>query len=291
VVGPADGSVYTRASASVDIEPTAVAAARTSTGATVRHGELEVTARATGFRRIRFRTHETLSWGRIDLPEHRHVAGSYWFTLDDDAVTRLRAIGRWTHDPLHSRGPDWQLRRDQARERDGHRCRMCGAPEREDRTHDVHHIRPFRHFVGRAGDSSSAADANDLDNLITLCRSCHGRAEKALGLHGGLTGVGHVAANIAPLYLMCDPRDLGVIAESHAPWTGRPTVAIYERAAAGVGFGEALFDLHETLLQACYEHVLACPCPDGCPSCVGPSGEGATDAKAHALAVLEALTP
>jgi DEAD/DEAH box helicase domain-containing protein len=166
---------------------------------------------------------------------------------------------------------------------------MCGAPERDDRGHDVHHIRPFREFGGSGSASAASERANALDNLITLCRSCHGAAERALGLHGGLTGVGHAIANIAPLYLMCDPRDLGVFTESMAPWTGRPTVAIYERAAAGVGFGQALFELHETVLRACSEHVAACPCPNGCPSCIGPGDQGGPNPKRHALSVLAAI--
>lgn len=94
--------------------------------------------------------------------------------------------------------------------------------------------------------------------------------------------------HLAPLYLMCDAHDLDVTADSHAQWTGRPTVAVYERAAADVGFGPALFDLHELLVDACIALVADCPCESGCPSCVGPAGEGGPDAKAHAAAVLHA---
>ncbi len=287
-VVPADGAVYTRASSSVTVKPIEIAASRSAPGVALHHGELEVTVRATGYRRIRFRTHETVSWGKIDLPEHRHVAGSYWFTLEDDTLEELRAIGRWRHDPITSRGPDWSRQRERARQRDGYRCRLCGAEEKKGHPHDVHHIRPFREFTG--GDASQHLQANALDNLITLCKSCHQAAERALGLHGGLTGVGHALSHIAPLYLMCDPRDLGVVAESHAPWTGRPTVAVYERAAAGVGFGRALYEMHELIVSACAGLVAECPCPDGCPSCIGPAGEQGADAKRHALAVLRAIS-
>jgi DEAD/DEAH box helicase domain-containing protein len=288
-VAPADGAIYTRASASVDIRPTQVAASRPVAGATVSYGELEVRSRVTSFRQVRFRTHETVGWGEVDLPEQVHLAGGYWFTLDEETVERLRAIGHWRFDPLADRGPSWGQQRDRARARDGFRCRMCGAPERPDRGHDVHHIRPFREFGWVKGQNNAYVAANTLENLITLCRGCHRAAERALGLHGGLSGLGYALAHAAPLYLMCDGRDLGVTAESHAPWSKRPTIAIFERAAAGVGFGEALYRLHEELLAACATLIADCPCADGCPSCVGPADERGPDAKGHALAVLEAL--
>ena len=227
--------------------------------------------------------------GDVDLPEQRHITGGYWFTIHEAAVEHLRTIGRWRFDPSGSRGPNWRAQSERARARDGHRCRLCGAPERPDRKHDVHHIRPFRTFGHMPGDNDAHREANRLDNLITLCKACHRQAERALGLHGALTGMGHALRHIAPLFLMCDPRDLGVIAESHAPWTGHPTVTIYERAAAGVGFGGALFELHEHVLEACAQMVRDCPCEAGCPSCVGPTDGGSSDAKAHAAAVLRAL--
>jgi len=289
---PTDGATYTRAASSVSLRVLDVRATRPAKGATCHHGELEVTTRASRYREVAFRTHETVGWGRIDLPPHVSVSGGYWFTLDDATIEALRELGTWQHDPLADRGASWPAQRQLARERDGFACRLCGAPEPPGRQHDVHHIRPYRAFAGGrppAGRGAQAPDgANDLDNLITLCQSCHRAAERALGLHGGLTGVGYALQHMAPLLLMCDAGDLGVSAESHAPWTRRPTVAVYERAAGGVGFGPALFEAHEDLLAASRDLVAGCPCPAGCPACVGPA-EGDDAAKAHALAVLEAL--
>ena len=286
-VRPSDGATYTRASSRVDIRPLSIREERPERGSTVSYGELEVRSRVTSYRRLAFRTHEVLGWERLDLPEERHVAGGYWFCLADDAVERLRAIGRWRHDPLTGRGADWDRARQEARARDGFRCRLCNAPEPSDRQHDVHHIRPFRQF--RGGASGDHRAANDLDNLITLCPSCHRVAERALGLHGGLSGLGHALGHVAPLFLMCDARDLGVSTESHAAWSGGPTVVVYERAAAGVGFGEALFARHGNILSAVRELIADCPCDAGCPACVGPVGEEDREAKEHALAVLAEL--
>ncbi|MCB0216951.1 MAG: DEAD/DEAH box helicase [Chloroflexi bacterium] len=288
-VQASDGSLYTRASSHVEIQPLRHFAERRASGVDLAQGELDVRSRATGYRRIRFRTHETLGWGDIDLPEQRHVAGGYWFTLRDETVERLRALGRWHHDPVRDRGPSWPRQALRARERDGRRCRLCNAPERADRAHDVHHIRPFRDFGWQKGLNERHLEANDLDNLITLCKACHRSAERCLGLHGGLQGLGHALGHVAPLFLMCDAGDLGVKTESHAAWSKRPTVVVFERAAAGVGFGEALFELHERLIAATGALVEGCPCPAGCPACVGPAAGGLVDAKSQVLAVLAAL--
>ena len=287
-VSPADGATYTRASGRTDVTPVDTRQRREARGAEVAHGELEVRSRVTGYRVLRFRTHETLGWGKVELPEQRHVAGGYWCCLSEAAVEQLQAIGRWGFAPDGDRGPDWPEARQRALERDEHRCRHCGAAPPPSRSHDVHHIRPWRRF----GDGPGAKRrANALDNLITLCKSCHAQAERALGLHGALSGVGFALSQIAPLYLMCDPGDLGVSAVAQAPWSRRPTIVLYERAAAGVGFGEALYERHEALVAAAQALIAECPCTHGCPSCVGPADAASDEAKAHALAVLGVLSP
>jgi DEAD/DEAH box helicase domain-containing protein len=39
---------------------------------------------------------------------------------------------------------------------------------------------------------------------------------------------------------------------------------------AGLGFSSRLYEVHDQLLSAARELVLACPCQQGCPACVGP---------------------
>src|SRR5262249_34460522 len=131
-----------------------------------------------------------------------------------------------------------------ALERDGQRCRLCGAEAAAGRSLHVHHIVPYRQFGGEA----PWREANQLDNLISLCAACHRAAERTLGFLGALAGLGQALGNVAPLFLMCDPRDLAVATSVHMPWSRRPTVVVYERAAGGVGFGETLYRLHERLL-------------------------------------------
>lgn len=70
------------------------------------------------------------------------------------------------------RGPSWERRKRQARERDNHQCQQCGAGQEEASQLHVHHIIPFDEYgVG------NHLEANRLQNLITLCASCHSNVE------------------------------------------------------------------------------------------------------------------
>jgi DEAD/DEAH box helicase domain-containing protein len=106
---------------------------------------------------------------------------------------------------------------------------------------------------------------------------------------GTLTALAHVVGHIAPLYLMCDPRDIGVVSEVRSNLTGLPTCTIYDNAPGGLGFSEELYRLHDTLLLAARELVTACRCSRGCPSCVGPVAEVGEDAKGNCLRLVELL--
>lgn len=101
-----------------------------------------------------------------------------------------------------------------------------------------------------------------------------------------MLGIANVLAQAAPMYLMCDPRDISVSFQVRAPFTNLPTLFIYDSLPGGVGFSEKLYNLHEQLLSAAREMIDACPCEQGCPSCVGPSGEVGSKAKQMALRIL-----
>lgn len=105
-------------------------------------------------------------------------------------------------------------------------------------------------------------------------------------VQGALAAFAHALHNIAPLYLMCDPHDLGRVHEIRSPHTGRPTVYLYEKAPGGVGLAERLFRLHDDLFHAAIALVSACSCEWGCPSCVGPVLEVGNTGKADCLAIL-----
>jgi DEAD/DEAH box helicase domain-containing protein len=106
-------------------------------------------------------------------------------------------------------------------------------------------------------------------------------------LQGALLGLAHALSNVAPLYLMSDPRDLGAVVEIKSPHTGEPTVTLFEHVPGGVGQAERLFALRRELLAAAVGLVEACGCADGCPSCVGPILELGPRGKQHTLQLLK----
>jgi len=89
-------------------------------------------------------------------------------------------------------------------------------------------------------------------------------------LEAGLQGVAHALRHVASLHLMCDPRDLGSVAEVRSVTTQLPTVTVYEVYPGGVGFSSRMYELHRQLLDDAAALVRDCPCLAGCPSCVGP---------------------
>jgi len=99
-------------------------------------------------------------------------------------------------------------------------------------------------------------------------------------LEAGLQGMAHSLRHVASLHLMCDPRDLGSVAEVRSVTTRLPTVTVYEVYPGGVGFSSRMYELHRELLDNAAALVRECPCLAGCPSCVGPLHlvEGAKEA-------------
>jgi DEAD/DEAH box helicase domain-containing protein len=259
-------------------------------------GDVRVVSRATGYRILRKGSNETLGFGRIDLPEQAIETQGCWLAFTETLVERLRAAGAWVSDP-NEYGPNWSRQRDAARARDGYRCQGCGAAETTGKQHDVHHRVPFRSFVADAARRGGLPPerawetANVLENLVTLCPACHRRAEASVRIRSGLGGAAALLAGVAPLFLMCDPDDLGVVAEQQAPVSGLPTITLFEHTPGGVGFAEQLYHSMPDLLRAALDLVRSCPCAQGCPSCIGPAPEHeyALDAKALARAILEAL--
>jgi DEAD/DEAH box helicase domain-containing protein len=286
-VKPTEVDYYTDASEAVDLDVLEVYDADENQLARRAHGWVQITAQSTSYRKVKRYTHETLGYGSIDLPQRDFETSAYWLWIAPETVERMEWEGVLL--PPQDYGPSWPQARKAARARDGFICRQCGAPERAGRAHDVHHLKPFRTFGYIPGENRNDLVANDLDNLVTLCPSCHQRAESARGKRSALGGLAYALANIAPLYLMCDPRDLGVITEVRGSETKAPTITLYDRIPEGLGFSERLYDIHTELLNGCLDLVRSCRCADGCPACVGPTGPGGGEVKTLTSRLLEAL--
>ena len=113
----------------------------------------------------------------------------------------------------------------------------------------------------------------------------------SFNLSSGFLALSNVLINVVPLYVMCDPQDIRAVSEVRSPFTGEPTIYIYDNYPGGVGFSEKMFELRRSLLQAAQELILGCGCEKGCPSCVGPIDEVGIKGKESALLILrEALS-
>ena len=87
-----------------------------------------------------------------------------------------------------------------------------------------------------------------------------------------LGGAGSLIKLIAPVYLLCDPRDLGVAERVRDPHFGVSALYIYDKYPGGTGLAESLAQKAGELFRHVHQVVERCPCKDGCPSCVGPGG-------------------
>jgi DEAD/DEAH box helicase domain-containing protein len=139
----------------------------------------------------------------------------------------------------------------------------------------------------------------------------------------GVIGLAFAMRQVAQLLLMCDRHDIGVsigngttpdvpleaavaggeIGAGHSAGAvtrlgrGRPAgqapvdydeprVFVYDNYPGGIGLSEPLFAMRQALLEKTRDLIVTCPCPSGCPSCVGPLGEVGPLAKRVALDLL-----
>ena len=108
-------------------------------------------------------------------------------------------------------------------------------------------------------------------------------------LQNGMLGVSNLLRIVAPLYLMCSPRDLAITYQVKSPFTDLPTLIVYDNCPGGIGLSEKAFLMRRMLALHALELARACPCENGCPSCTGPVNEIGEDGKATAISLLIAL--
>src|SRR5256712_529412 len=125
----------------------------------------------------------------------------------------------------------------------------------------------------------------------------------------GLRAVTYLLHHPAPIFLLCDIRDLGSWLGDTTPATSgvvatresakrrlmdadqfNPTIYLYDSHAGGIGLAEHVFEILPDLLRRGLATLEACACRAGCPSCVGPVNEVGRRAKSTARSLLRALT-
>ncbi|PKN72875.1 MAG: ATP-dependent helicase [Candidatus Cloacimonetes bacterium HGW-Cloacimonetes-3] len=241
-------------------------------------GKVTVTITITGFKKLRFYSQEILEQETLDLPPSVMQTQAWWISLSAETVEKTRAMGLWNNDP-NDYGKGWAALAEQIKDRDSRHCRNCGTGGEL----HVHHIIPFRKFPG-------AEEANHPDNLVSLCPRCHHLAEQRVYIQSGLAALAYLIGNLAPFFVMCAQKDLGIHSEDKSPLAmGAPVIVIYDKVAGGIGLSRKLYQLHNRLIYAALDRVKSCSCTNGCPACVGPVAENGMGAKEEAIAILQEL--
>ncbi len=128
------------------------------------------------------------------------------------------------------------------------------------------------------------------------------------GTVDALDGVAQALGAVCALALLCDGHDLrvGLGDGLHGDLPPRgpeerwaddyrsfePTLFLYDAYPGGVGFAPRIYARLEGLWAEAARLVESCPCPRGCPACVGPPDESfRVPRKSRAWRVLRALAP
>jgi len=108
-------------------------------------------------------------------------------------------------------------------------------------------------------------------------------------VQSGLIGLANLVPQVASLFLMGDPRDLRAISQVKAPFTGLPTLFIYDNFPGGVGYSQEIYRIYRDIMQAAHKVITDCHCTEGCPSCIGPLHQNGDPGKHPALQLLEVI--
>jgi DEAD/DEAH box helicase domain-containing protein len=123
--------------------------------------------------------------------------------------------------------------------------------------------------------------------------------EKNMLIGEALMGIANVLIEVAPLFVMCDTQDVGVVVDEKN--LNKSAIFFHDRYPGGMGFSRRCMDQFDGIMNTISDVIRDCGCDDGCPSCVGsavsPSSMTDLDSavrgriadKAAALFLLDAL--
>ncbi len=213
------------------------------------HGDVLVRSQVVGFKKIKFFTNENVGAGKLELPENEMHTTSYWITLERPLLESLP----FTVSERQS-GMFGLLH---ALESVATLLLMC---DRRDLGTAIGERPPAPE--SRKGEDVILSEAKDL-NSPTSTNS--------------------------PFETDFTPTRFGDVISANAKEFFEPNLYLFDAYPGGIGFSEPLFRTHALLVQKTRELIAACPCEQGCPSCVGPAGDLAPRAKEAALAILDRL--
>lgn len=141
------------------------------------------------------------------------------------------------------------------------------------------------------GEISLDAEEHETRGMMLLIRQSAGGFETLdeAAQSEVLSGIGSLIRSVAPFFLLCDRRDIGVTARIRDPHFDCPALYIYDSAPGGSGLAEALALKLRSVLAAGAERTRDCSCEAGCPSCIGLDSTG-TGVKKAAVELMIALS-
>ncbi|MBN1648610.1 MAG: DEAD/DEAH box helicase [Spirochaetales bacterium] len=85
-----------------------------------------------------------------------------------------------------------------------------------------------------------------------------------------LAALGVLVKNVAPVFLLCDPSDIGISERIRDPHFNVPVLYCFDRYPGGSGISEGFSREIKHIIHGAYDLVSQCSCNAGCPSCIGP---------------------
>ncbi len=134
------------------------------------------------------------------------------------------------------------------------------------------------------GDITLPADEMHTRSAVLLFDGSSAAGGILAGLSESQKGVvmrrlGNVAKTVAPVFLLCDPRDLGVSERVRDPHFDCPALYVFDQYPGGIGLSDGFLESLQKILRGAAEVVEQCPCQTGCPSCIGPPEDEAPGAE------------
>lgn len=222
------------------------------------HGEVHVSWRVSGFKKIKFYSRENVGYGEVHLPDHEMHTTAFWLTLSEEMLADL-------HFP-------------KADLLDG----VVGL------AYCLHHLAPIYLMC----------DVRDLDRCVgDRAATWFARpGELVSGRYHFETGQDQIDENLSENWMrVAEPgpalpgENPGLQAALSGLSRFDPTLFLYDNYPGGMGFSPQIFDSFPLLLERTHHMLTQCPCSSGCPSCVGPPQEVGSRSREVATAITAAI--
>ncbi|HVO38258.1 MAG TPA: DEAD/DEAH box helicase [Spirochaetia bacterium] len=124
------------------------------------------------------------------------------------------------------------------------------------------------------GDIALPPDEMHTRSVVLLFDEATAAGRKLAGFGDAARGIvvqrlGALLRTVAPVFLLCDPRDIGVAERVRDPHFESPSLYVYDQCPGGIGLSEGFLRNLPLIARGAFEVIDRCPCSNGCPSCIG----------------------